>query len=1092
MKPSAALTWSDLFNNLTYFDQRVAVKLFLEEFTINNDIPEFKFLFIKEFARAIRCRTMALRKMTLETQTDKLLNSIHSFFVPRYWALLFGVFYGSQRSGLMDDFAKLFSIPDRDVGYLFRSDRVIDLEELTAGAEKLRENYSFVDVKHFYYVFYMAKSSLFKNALKAIEKLQEKEPEDISPELQSDDNHKKLSPPMYHDDFTILDRVILNQIQAMVRGEEGCFEMSEVQDLIETVVSLNTGRLRSYFLLGYLDGVDEKRLYQFEQSEIRGHRRSWYIAGLLVAKTEIKDQTEICKLLDEYPDDFSDAVSETIGFKEFIANNCLDYLFEINRYREAMELLEGVMKDPTYNLAEISYNKAVYYLRNNQIDSAIPILHLIIKKLPELDCEQEKKDLLLKNVYRRLGQCFQIQKKFDQATAEYQKLLSVISDDIAPKLYADLGLIAGGYPNLDVLCLSEDTAVRSSTRESLSQGEEFFQKAIDISQDHAVNANYCLGLRNYLYWADVDPSPAMRDKALTHVEQALIGIRESTEYKAYEEIGILSQAKFMKIVLSMDVLASHDSNKLLAAWELISKDSAKFPVRDLKKLLVGAELINPKVAAEIADCIWQTRNSFDAWSIIDSSLPTLLQHSTYLYNELLKEALSPDNPRAQRIAIWMHLIPTFIKLKKSTLAIEGLDTLEELVEESESAGTFLEWLGNSVNYDPIWTKNDADWARLRIARKLGKEGEFAHLLDEMFYRNRDQNPIVAEQIAHLFSDWNIDAKRALALIETLATQSNKKVKPEAEKRLRDGEKVKVVFVGGNEIQSQYDESITNVITKKWPGCSITFKHTGWSSNWGRDVDALAAFAPNPRVTLAAVFMAGLLSTGVSAKDAPSYGSACGITNTLATIIGDHTLPHQGNPPINESWDWRYRPLEKSGINAGSFQAITYWGNVMVDSATDLAKNTRVQIRNAKTYVLNKQKSWQRLQSHSAVDGNFRSLDFKQSEPADLRPEGTDGISVAPQLNRTFHFYGPGPNNRASINPKDIQGIFVTVQARLILDDPAQQDDRDSAGYLLNMGADYWRSLTIDEDKDNCEYAASAVSDQHNCPVGHGRFKYVTK
>ena len=840
MKPSVELTWSDLFKNLTYVDQYVAVNSFLKVHVFDNMNHRMTPLFIKDFARAIRCRTMELRKMTLETQTDKLLVSIHSFFGQKYWLLLFFNFYNTQRADLLGEFIELFSIPEDDPTYFLKTDRVIDVEELTAGAEKLRENYSFVDVRHFYYVFYLTRSTLFKNALKAIEKLQKKEPEDISPELKSDDNDTKLSPPIIHDNFNILDSLILNQIQAMVRGEEGCFEMSEIQDLIETVVSLNTGRLRSYYLLGYLDGVDKKRLYQFDRSEVRGHRRAWYIAGLLVAKTEIKDHTELCALLDEYPAYFSEAVSETIGVNEFIANNCLDYLFEINRFREAMEILEGVMTGNIFILAERSYNRAVYYLRTNQIDLAIPILHLLIKKLPELDCEQEKIDLLLKNVYRRLGQCFQIQKKFDEATAVYQKLLSEIPDDIAPKLYADLGLIAGGYPNLDVLCLSEDSAVRISTRESLSQGEEYFKKAIAISQDYAINANYCLGLRDYLYWADVEPSAAMRDKALTHVGQALIGIQESTEYEAYKEIGILGQTRFMKIVLSMDVLASHDSNNLLAAWELISNDSAKFPVRDLKKLLVGAELINPKVAAEIADRIWQTRNFVDAWSIIDSSLPALLQHSTSLDNELRKEALSPDNPRAQRIEIWMHLIPTFIKLKKSTLAIEGLDTLEELVEESESAGTFLEWLGNSVNYDPIWTKNDADWARLRIARKLGKEGEFAHLLDEMFYRNRDQNPIVAEQIAHLFSDWNIDAKRALALIETLATQSNKKVKPEAEKRLRDGEKVKVVFVGGNEIQSQYDESITNVITKKWPGCSITFKHTGWSSNWGRDVDALAA------------------------------------------------------------------------------------------------------------------------------------------------------------------------------------------------------------------------------------------------------------
>ena len=44
-----------------------------------------------------------------------------------------------------------------------------------------------------------------------------------------------------------------------------------------------------------------------------------------------------------------------------------------------------------------------------------------------------------------------------------------------------------------------------------------------------------------------------------------------------------------------------------------------------------------------------------------------------------------------------------------------------------------------------------------------------------------------------------------------------------------------------------------------------------------------------------------------------------------------------------------------------------------------------------------------------------------------------------------------------------------------------------------MGADYWRTLTIEEVEGvlPCEYVANARPDQHNCPVGHGRFKYVT-
>ncbi len=56
---------------------------------------------------------------------------------------------------------------------------------------------------------------------------------------------------------------------------------------------------------------------------------------------------------------------------------------------------------------------------------------------------------------------------------------------------------------------------------------------------------------------------------------------------------------------------------------------------------------------------------------------------------------------------------------------------------------------------------------------------------------------------------------------------------------------------------------------------------------------------------------------------------------------------------------------------------------------------------------------------------------------------------------------------------------MTVQARLILDGPSGPDDRAQARYLLDVGADYWQSLTAQWD--NWETNGDAAI---------GRFKYV--
>lgn len=172
------------------------------------------------------------------------------------------------------------------------------------------------------------------------------------------------------------------------------------------------------------------------------------------------------------------------------------------------------------------------------------------------------------------------------------------------------------------------------------------------------------------------------------------------------------------------------------------------------------------------------------------------------------------------------------------MAIEGLDTLESLIDEPALAERFLHWLSDSRNYDPVWSVNDAEWVKLRITYRLGKEREFAFLINQVFYRLRDEDPKSAEQTARLLIDWNIDPSQGQQLLDRLPKDRLQSENKGYEARLRGASEVSVLFIGGNEIQAQYDAEIISEIKRTWPGCKIQFAHTGWSSNWGRQVDGL--------------------------------------------------------------------------------------------------------------------------------------------------------------------------------------------------------------------------------------------------------------
>ncbi len=102
--------------------------------------------------------------------------------------------------------------------------------------------------------------------------------------------------------------------------------------------------------------------------------------------------------------------------------------------------------------------------------------------------------------------------------------------------------------------------------------------------------------------------------------------------------------------------------------------------------------------------------------------------------------------------------------------------------------------------------------------------------------------------------------------------------------------------------------------------------------------------------------------------------------------------------------------------------------------------------------------WLLLQDTDYPDGAAYLEDFSGdiSKPGDVRKEPDGSISVKAGGGYNFHFY---PSDRATINPNDIGGILIILEARLIVDNSALPDDRSSAKYLCGAGADYYPSLT---------------------------------
>jgi len=221
---------------------------------------------------------------------------------------------------------------------------------------------------------------------------------------------------------------------------------------------------------------------------------------------------------------------------------------------------------------------------------------------------------------------------------------------------------------------------------------------------------------------------------------------------------------------------------------------------------------------------------------------------------------------------------------------------------------------------------------------------------------------------------------------------------------------------------------------------------------------------------------------------PDNTPEAGATNSIESVISDMKSPHDEKPHgVPDSYDWSQGPtmhhLEKvNHATLNKFHALVAWGQAYEAAKGNPAKNARVQIRNIKAYVLSKRdQKWHLAQSYPIVDGaSWREDMFMEiNKPADMREEKDGGgISVMVGNGYNFHFFAP---QRAPFQPKDVIGIFSTVEARLIVNNPKLPDDRDQARILLNVGCDLWKDL-------GNELPAGQAAPE----AGMGRFKFVTK
>lgn len=841
---------------------------------------------LKELSKLMRFRPQSLQRMSTSQIAESVRRHIQCLFDSRDWNMLFSTYYTQHKREMLCRFLDLLGVKHDEYGRT--SETITTPQNLDGAVHEMVSEFGSDQVVRYFSLLLLHSEASWGFLREAIQALQDGQTSiQVTEQTQHQEQEHDVEPShaeQMSESFTQLDRVLIDQVIATVAQEERALSPQELADLIETVHALDTARRRSYFHLGFMDAMVPGRDPEFERPEMEDLRKEWYLTGLLTGYARKRDHDALRGVLNQRREDFMRAAARRLSAGESLARTVYARLLELDLFPEALALLKGQGAAVGRPMLNATFGKASELLRAGDVAGANILLIPLNDVLGRMAQDSDEYHNLRRGVRRRLGQVAQAKGDFAGAAAIFRELLDETGAVGSPDFFSDLGLVQSGFRSLAEVSLPEDVEHREVIRKALDKGKAHFESAALGFGVLAVNANYALGLYHYL--SCIDPKTDFAadksdiDKALHYVNDAITGMASADNAESYEKLGLLGRARFMQAVLLVTHLDHSILPAALNAWTAIDSGAGKLPVADLRHFIESVDTLDRPQAISIAEAIWRHRRQ-DALAIIHRA--EWVTGSAFLQEELLDLVKSHELSSQLRWDLWSLLVPALLRAGKCDLAQQGIDTMESLALDSPGlfAVRFVDWLAEAPHYDPALTEEDVYRIRYRLYRCIGQDAEAACQLRELFYRIRDKRRDEAQQILDLLKDSGVAPEHWSDL--TLPIEDSANGETAIEDRLSSGERVRLLFVGGNETQAQYDDQVLRDIQENWPGIEIVFEHTGWSSNWGREVDRLMRLATQSDAVVLMTMMRTMLGRTLREKlnDPPRPWVPCTGTGKVA-------------------------------------------------------------------------------------------------------------------------------------------------------------------------------------------------------------------
>jgi tetratricopeptide (TPR) repeat protein len=820
---------------LTAEERRTAVLAFLA------DRPEAgRKILAPSVARALRFRESTVR----EWESAKLAGALATVALePPHLALPLLISYlRVHRRSLLERFLDAIGVPHEE-GWVkdraaFEQLAAADdaAARLRAAAERCLECHDADDVALYLFVLRLSHPGLGRVLDPWLVDLARRAASDaVAAPLAPEPSEPRAEPegpePEDVDEFTTLDRILVYAIVDTRQGVEGALNEEELDDLLREVVELNGRRHRSYFHLGLRDVLFGRGPAADLPAENEDRRR-WYWAGVVQGLARLDRWTAIVELYDREP--VVRGLGDTgRGPSNAAAFHVARALCKADRHAEAAGFvsLDTLVHDP--KLVALLLDEATRLLRKDRAAESRTLLDVLERAVGALTerGEDPARPWFLE-IRRRRAHCYRQLGEFATARKILERLLEEDpSPDVRAMVLADLGLLDAGYRRLADLRLPETPDERAAFAEALERGRPKFEEAAALDAQYSAHARYALGMIALA-------RGAWRDAA-EHIEVALSVF--AAEPERYGGGKLLAYAR---LYLGLALCGELQTERLTHAADLVRRgceDGAALPRDRVEDVLTALEMRSAELAREVAETVLHAQGPGVLDALVSSGAA---ERSAAVARSLLGRADNAKRPERDRVRDCYAVLPGLLRHGMHEEAGRVLDVLEEKACAGIETQRFLDLLADPDRYQPAWESEDAFESRVRCLESAGRYEEAAVALAEKFHQTlasgrfgalEDAEALVERIRTYGLTDehWAPLEKRLAAQRAVTGPTPTSREAPASE---RPRAPVRILFVGGDERQAQYDEEIERELAERAPHVRVTFVHPGWNSNWGPELE----------------------------------------------------------------------------------------------------------------------------------------------------------------------------------------------------------------------------------------------------------------